>query len=87
MVQARDAFGNPVQGAAVQWRVSNGGGSMFAFTTFTDALGFASNSYTGVTEGANAVVAIAPGTNPVTFDIEGVVIDDSEGGGNEDDED
>ncbi|CAN5893569.1 hypothetical protein BH20GEM1_BH20GEM1_08470 [soil metagenome] len=85
VVQARDAFGNPVQGVAVQWRVSNGGGSMFAFTTFTDALGFASNSYSGVTEGPNAVVAIAPGTNPVTFDIEGVVIadpaDDGGGGG------
>jgi hypothetical protein len=87
VVQARDAFGNPVQGVAVQWRVSNGGGSMFAFTTFTDALGFATNSYTGVTEGANAVVAIAPGTNPVTFDIEGVVIDESDGGGNGDEED
>jgi hypothetical protein len=82
VVQALDAFGNPVSGVAVQWRVSDGGGAMFAFTTFTDALGFATNSYTGVTEGHNAVVAIAPGTNAVTFDITGEVIGEAEGDGN-----
>jgi len=86
VVQALDPFGNPVSGVAVQWRVSDGGGSMFAFTTFTDTLGFATNSYTGVTEGNNAIVAIAPGTNAVTFDITGEVIgeaetDDNGGGG------
>lgn len=85
VVQALDAFGTPVPGVAVQWRVSNGGGSMFAFTTFTDALGFATNFYSGVTEGPNAIVAIAPGTAPVTFDITGEVIAEpeppGEGGG------
>lgn len=83
VVQALDVFGTPVPGVAVQWRVSDGGGNMFAFTTFTDALGFATNFYFGATEGNNAIVAIAPGTTAVTFDITGVVIVDptDEGGG------
>ncbi|HET6360590.1 MAG TPA: Ig-like domain-containing protein [Gemmatimonadota bacterium] len=84
VVQALDAFGNPVPGVAVQWRVSDGGGSMFAFTTFTDALGFASNQYTGPTEGHNAVVAIAPGTNAVTFDVTGELIGEPGDGGDGD---
>lgn len=78
VVQALDAFGTPVPGVAVQWRVSDGGGSMFAFTTFTDALGFATNVYVGVTEGHNAIVATAPGTTAVTFDITGEIIVDEE---------
>jgi hypothetical protein len=86
VVQVLDAFGNPVPGVAVQWRVSDGGGTMFAFTTFSDALGFAANQYFGPTAGHNAVVAIAPGTSPVTFDVTGEVIaepeeDDGDGGG------
>ena len=74
VVQVLDDFGNPVQGVAVQWRVSDGGGAMFSFTTFSDPLGFATNVYTGVTEGANAIIAIAAGTQPVQFDITGKVI-------------
>ena len=84
VVQALDAFGTPVPGVAVQWRVSDGGGTMFAFTTFTDALGFAANFYFGVTEGHNAIVAIAPGTAAVTFDIVGeVIVEPEEDGGGE----
>ena len=78
VVLVLDAFGNPVPGVAVQWRVSDGGGTLFAFTTFSDPLGFATNSYFGVTEGSNAIVAIAPGTQPVVFDITGEVIVDPE---------
>ena len=78
VVQVLDDFGNPVQGVAVQWRVSDGGGAMFSFTTFSDPLGFATNVYTGVTEGANAIIAIAAGTQPVQFDITGKVIVDPE---------
>jgi hypothetical protein len=78
VVQVLDAFGNRVPGVAVQWRVSDGGGTMFAFTTFSDPLGFATNFYFGVTEGSNAIVAIAPGTQPVTFNITGEVIVDPE---------
>ncbi len=86
VVQAVDAFGSPVSGVAVQWRVSDGGGTMFAFTTFTDALGFATNSLFGPTEGHNAVVAIAPGTGPVTFDVNGELIAEPVEGGGGDDE-
>lgn len=82
VVQAQDAFGTPISGVAVQWRVSDGGGTMFAFTTFTDAFGFATNSLFGPTVGHNAVVAIAPGTGPVTFDVTGELIaPPDEGGG------
>lgn len=84
VVQALDAFGTPVSGVAVQWRVSDGGGTMFAFTTFTDAFGFASNTLFGPTEGHNAVVAIAPGTGPVTFDVNGELIAEPEEGGGDD---
>lgn len=81
VVQALDAFGTPVPGVAVQWRVSDGGGVVFAFTTFTDGFGFATNFYVGTTEGHNAIVAIAPGTNPVTFDITGeVIVDETDEG-------
>jgi hypothetical protein len=60
---------------------------MFAFTTFTDALGFATNALFGPTEGHNAVVAIAPGTGPVTFDVNGELIaEPEEGGGGGDEE-
>jgi hypothetical protein len=83
VVQAVDAFGNPISGVAVQWRVSDGGGLMFAFTTFTDALGFATNSLFGPTVGHNAVVAVAPGTGPVTFDVNGELIAVPGGGGDE----
>jgi hypothetical protein len=84
VVQALDAFGTPVSGVAVQWRVSDGGGTMFAFTTFTDAFGFATNALFGPTEGHNAVVAIAPGTGPVTFDVNGELIAEPEEGGGDD---
>jgi hypothetical protein len=86
VVQALDPFGTPVSGVAVQWRVSDGGGTMFAFTTFTDAQGFATNALFGPTEGHNAVVAIAPGTGPVTFDVNGELIAEPEEGGGGDDE-
>jgi hypothetical protein len=81
VVQTVDAFGTPVPGVAVQWRVSDGGGTMFAFTTFSDALGFATNSLFGPTVGHNAVVAIAPGTGPVTFDVTGELIAEPDDGG------
>ena len=84
VVQAVDAFGNPISGVAVQWRVSDGGGTMFAFTTFTDAFGFATNSLFGPTEGHNAVVVVAPGTGPVTFDVDGVLIAAPDEGGGDD---
>jgi hypothetical protein len=73
VVQALDAFDQPVPGVAIQWLVSDGGGSLVSATTATDAAGLAQNQLVGVTEGRNAVVAIAAGTNPVEFVVTGVV--------------
>ena len=73
VVQARDAFDQPVAGVAVQWVVSDGGGTLLSTTTVTDATGLAQNQLLEATEGRNAVVAIAAGTNAVEFVVTGVV--------------
>jgi hypothetical protein len=73
VVQALDAFDQPVAGVAIQWLVSDGGGSLLAATTLTDATGLAENRLLATTEGRNAVVAIAAGTNAVEFVVTGVV--------------
>lgn len=73
VVQALDAFDQGVAGVAVQWVVSDGGGTLLASTTVTDATGLAQNQLIGPTEGRNAVVAIAAGTNAVEFVVTGVV--------------
>jgi hypothetical protein len=73
VVQALDAFDQPVEGVAVQWLVSDGGGSVMAATTTTDGTGLAENRLVGVTEGRNAVVAVAAGTSPVEFVVTGVL--------------
>lgn len=73
VVQALDAFDQPAAGVAVQWLVSDGGGTLLAGTTTTDATGLAQNRLLGATEGRNAVVAIAAGTNAVEFVVTGVV--------------
>ncbi|MGH7588325.1 MAG: Ig-like domain-containing protein [Gemmatimonadota bacterium] len=73
VVQALDAFDQPAAGAAVQWVISDGGGTLLATTTVTDAFGLAQNQLLGATEGRNAVVALAAGTNAVEFVVTGVV--------------
>ncbi len=73
VVQALDAFEQPASGVTIQWLVSDGGGSLLAATTVTDATGLAQNQLIGATEGRNAVVAIAAGTNAVEFVVTGVV--------------
>ncbi|MGH7564697.1 MAG: hypothetical protein ACREK5_09790 [Gemmatimonadota bacterium] len=73
VVQALDAFDQPAAGVAVQWVVSDGGGTLLAATTVTDGFGLAQNQLLGATEGRNAVVAIAAGTNAVEFVVTGVV--------------
>ena len=85
VVQALDRFGTPVAGVAVQWRVSDGGGTVVSATTFTDANGVTENVVEDVTEGRNAIVAFAAGTNAVEFVITGQVLEPppppDEGGG------
>jgi hypothetical protein len=73
VVQALDAFDQPAAGVSLQWVVSDGGGTLQAATTVTDAFGLAQNQLLGATEGRNAVVAIAAGTNAVEFVVTGVV--------------
>lgn len=73
VVQALDAFDQPVAGVAVQWLISDGGGTLVSATTLTDATGLAQNRLLQPTEGRNAVVAIAAGTNAVEFVVTGVV--------------
>ena len=73
VVQAVDAFDQPVPGVAVQWLISDGGGALLAATTVTDAAGLSQNRLVGVTEGRNAVVAVAAGTEPVEFEVTGVL--------------
>ena len=53
--------------------VSDGGGTLLSTTTVTDATGLAQNQLLEATEGRNAVVAIAAGTNAVEFVVTGVV--------------
>lgn len=84
VLQAQDRFGTPVPGVTIQWRVSDGGGELGSADTVTDADGFAENTVSNVTEGRNAVVAFAAGTNVVEFEITGVVLEppaEEEGGG------
>jgi hypothetical protein len=73
VVQALDAFGQPVAGVTVQWLVSDGGGSLVAATTITDGTGLAQNRLVGVTVGRNAVVAVTVGTSAVQFVVTGVL--------------
>ena len=87
VVQAVDEFGNPVSGVAITWFLSDGGGFLTASTSFTDANGLAQSRLLAVTEGRNAAVAIAVGTNAVEFVVTGQVLvppaeeGDGDGGG------
>lgn len=84
VLQAVDRFGAPVAGVAVQWRVSDGGGQLVSSVTVTDANGFTENLVIDITEGRNAIVAFAAGTNVVEFVITGRVFvpqEDTGGGG------
>jgi hypothetical protein len=73
VVQALDAFNQPVEGVVVQWLVSDGGGTLVAASTITDDTGLAENRLIGTTIGRNAVVAIAVGTSAVQFVVTGVL--------------
>jgi hypothetical protein len=84
VVQVVDEFGNPVSGVAVTWFLSDGGGFLSASTSFTDANGLAQSRLLAVTEGRNAAVAIAAGTNAVEFVVTGQVLvlpSEGDGGG------
>jgi adhesin/invasin len=68
VVRAADAAGNPVAGAAVQWRVRSGGGSVTPASSTTDANGQAGTRWTlGTAVGANTLEATVDGVGAVTF--------------------
>ncbi len=89
VVQALDAFGNPVAGAPIQWFLADGGGRLLVGQTVTNSNGVASNQLFDPTEGSNVVVAFSPtAAATATFTITGEVFvpqeeeeDDDEGGG------
>ncbi len=87
VVRAVDEFGNPVQGVRVSWFVSDGAGSVASATTTTGADGMTTNRLRDPSEGRNAVVAVAAGVDPVTFEVTGELYeppeeeDADEGGG------
>lgn len=63
-VRATDAFGNPVGGIAVSWRVTQGGGGISPASARTDAAGHASAAWTlGTTAGAQGAAASAGGVD------------------------
>jgi hypothetical protein len=74
VVQAVDEFGSPVSGIAVTWLISDGGGFLTASPSFTDANGLTQSRLLAVTEGRNAAVAIAAGTNAVEFVVTGQML-------------
>jgi hypothetical protein len=74
VVQAVDEFGSPVSGIAVTWLISDGGGFLAASPSFTDANGLTQSRLLAVTEGRNAAVAIAAGTNAVEFVVTGQML-------------
>jgi len=73
-VLVKDVYGNPVDGAAIGFEVTEGGGFLSQTMALTDASGIAeSGSWTlGVTQGPNGVSALLEGFPPVLFAAEGV---------------
>lgn len=68
VVKLEDANGNPVSGAAVNFAVTAGGGTLSAATATTNAMGLAQSTLTvGTTVGANTVTASKSGLPVVTF--------------------
>ena len=71
-VSVLDGFGNPVEGEAVDFVVTGGGGSLTPNSTTTDAAGSISASWTlGTTPGLNAAEARKDGFPAVTFEVQG----------------
>ncbi|MFL5561911.1 MAG: Ig-like domain-containing protein [Gemmatimonadaceae bacterium] len=74
-VTVRDAFNAAVSGATVTWRVTQGGGSVAAPTSVTDASGVATMNVTVGNVGYNTFEA-SSGTATATFTIESRVLAD-----------
>jgi hypothetical protein len=70
----RDAFNNPVRGAAVTFLVTSGGGSVQGATPTTDTRGIATAGAwaLGPAAGINTLTATVTGLPPVTFTATGI---------------
>ena len=78
-VKLSDSNGNPIEGIAVTWTVSSGGGTLSAAEVDTDEEGIAEVQWTlGTTPGENAVTASVEGMDALTltataeFDVSGI---------------
>lgn len=78
VLQAVDEFGNRVAGVTVQWRVSDGGGTLAAFVTTTDDDGITQNVLRDPSAGSNVAVAFTPGADPVEFTVTGEILEPEE---------
>jgi hypothetical protein len=68
--QVLDAFGTPVAGVAVTWRVGSGGGSFSPATTSTDAKGFTQTTWTlGTTPGQDVGGAYYGGVSGLSYGV------------------
>lgn len=83
VLQAVDAFGNPVEGVTITWFLSDGGALLLSSATVTDESGITSNLVVDVSEGRNVVVAFSPRAEPLEFVITGEVFVPAEEDGGE----
>ena len=82
VVEVRDQNGNPIEGIAVTFEVTAGGGTLSATTATTDADGRAASTLTmGSQLGANTVVTTVAGLDPVTFTATARATPDFDGDG------
>ncbi len=67
-VRVTDQYGNPVPGVSVSWAVANGGGTLSAATSTTDATGHATVEWTlGPAAGQGSITATIAGLPPQSF--------------------
>ena len=67
-VRVTDQYGNPVPGVGVSWAVANGGGTLSAATSTTDATGHATVEWTlGPAAGQGSITATIAGLPPQSF--------------------
>ena len=73
VVKVTDASGNPLEGVAIGWSVTAGGGSVSDSNSTTDAQGITSVEWTlGPTLGSQTLSASVQGLTPVTFGATGL---------------
>lgn len=73
VAEVRDSGGNPVSGVSVQWRVTQGNGSVSATSNVTDGSGRTQATFTlGTIAGTNEVAVEVHGLTPLFFTATGL---------------